>query len=207
MGTFVAAAQRAVSANISLPSGYRIDWGGQFELQQAANRRLLIVVPLTLLFVVCILYGLFNSVRDLFLILLNVPLALTGGVFALAYFGENVSVPSSVGFIALFGIALTDSVVLVSRFLQLQKDGHPLRDAVIAGCRSKFRPVLMTTITTALGLLPLVIATGTGSDVQRPLAIVVVGGLLSSTLLTLLAVPTLYLWISTDDCVRREEDA
>jgi len=202
VGTFVADAQEAIEANVTLPPGYRIDWGGQFELQQAANRRLAIVVPLTLLLVVCLLYGLFNSAKDLLLILLNVPLALTGGLFALAYFGENVSIPSSVGFIALFGIALTDSVVLISRFLHLQREGHPLSQAVIAGCRSKFRPVLMTTLTTALGLLPLVMATGTGSEVQRPLAIVVVGGLLSSTLLTLLAIPTLYLWISRESAAQ-----
>ena len=128
--------------------------------------------------------------------MLNVPLALVGGVFALGAFGEHVSIPSSIGFIALFGIALTDALVLISRFEGLRAQGMALREAVIAGCRSKFRPVLMTTFTTALGLLPLIIATGTGSEIQRPLAIVVVGGLTSSTLLTLIVIPTLYLWVS-----------
>ncbi|MHC4680575.1 MAG: efflux RND transporter permease subunit, partial [Planctomycetota bacterium] len=184
-GGFVAEAQKRVRDNVTLPPGYRMAWGGQFELQQAANKRLAVVVPITLLLVLVVLYGLFNSLKNVLLIMLNVPLALVGGVFALAAFGENVSIPSSIGFIALFGIALTDGLVLVSRFEGLRKQGRSLYPAVIAGCRSKFRPVLMTTLTTALGLLPLIIATGTGSEVQRPLAIVVVGGLTSSTLLTL----------------------
>ena len=114
---------------------------------------------------------------------------------ALAAFGENVSIPSSIGFIALFGIALTDGVVLLSRFERLKQQGVALREAVISGCRSKFRPVLMTTVTTALGLLPLIIATGTGSEVQRPLAIVVVFGLATSTIVTLFVVPAAYIWI------------
>jgi cobalt-zinc-cadmium resistance protein CzcA len=147
------------------------------------------------------LYALFNSVKNVFLVLLNVPLALTGGIFALAYFGENLSVPSSVGFIALFGIALTNSVVLVSQFVQLQTEGMGLQESVIRGCRSRLRAVLMTAVTTYAGLLPLVIATGVGSEVQRPLAIVVLGGLVSSTLLTLLAVPTLYVWMSNEEAV------
>ena len=196
-GGFVAEAQKLVQEKVTLPPGYRVAWGGQFELQQAANKRLAVVVPITLLLVLAALYGLFNSVKNVLLIMLNVPLALVGGVFALAAFGENVSIPSSIGFIALFGIALTDGLVLVSRFEGLQAQKQSLMEAVIAGCRSKFRPVLMTTLTTALGLLPLIIATGTGSEIQRPLAIVVVGGLTSSTLLTLIVIPTLYLWISS----------
>lgn len=200
-GSFVAEAQQAVAKAVNLPPGYRVVWGGQFELQQAANRRLGIVIPVTLLLVMCMLYALFNSVKNVFLVLLNVPLALTGGIFALAYFGENLSVPSSVGFIALFGIALTNSVVLVSQFVQLQTEGMGLQESVIRGCRSRLRAVLMTAVTTYAGLLPLVIATGVGSEVQRPLAIVVLGGLVSSTLLTLLAVPTLYVWMSNEEAV------
>ena len=195
-GGFVAEAQQKVLDGVTLPAGYRVVWGGQFELQQAASQRLAIVVPITLLLVLAMLYGLFNSVKNVLLIMLNIPLALVGGVFALAAFGENVSIPSSIGFIALFGIALTDGLVLVDRFERLREKGQSLFDAVIAGCRSKLRPVLMTTVTTALGLLPLIIASGTGSEVQRPLAIVVVGGLLSSTLLTLIVIPTFYLWMS-----------
>ncbi|MCK5173043.1 MAG: efflux RND transporter permease subunit, partial [Planctomycetes bacterium] len=141
-------------------------------------------------------YSLFNSFKNVLLIMLNIPLALVGGVFALALFKENLSIPSSIGFIALFGIALTDGLVLISRFEYLRSNGMALRESVIAGCASKLRPVLMTTITTALGLLPLVLTTGTGSEVQRPLAIVVVGGLMSSTLLTLIVIPTLYEWVT-----------
>jgi len=128
--------------------------------------------------------------------MLNIPLALVGGVFALALLGENISIPSSIGFIALFGIALTNGLILISRFEYLKREGLSLREAVIAGSLSRLRPVLMTTITTALGLLPLVITTGTGSEVQRPLAIVVIGGLVSSTLLTLIVIPTLYEWVN-----------
>jgi len=197
VGTFVREAQNVVEDADLLPPGYRIVWGGQFELQQAANRRLAIVVPITLVLVLCMLYGLFNSVRLAMLIMLNVPLALVGGILALAAFGENLSIPSSIGFIALFGIALTDGVVLVSRFEQLRKEGTQLLDAVISGCRSKFRPVLMTTVTTALGLLPLIIAAGTGSEVQRPLAIVVVFGLFTSTVVTLIVIPSVYIWMES----------
>jgi cobalt-zinc-cadmium resistance protein CzcA len=192
----VSEAQKLVAENVSLPAGYRLAWGGQFELHQAANRRLAVIIPVTLLFVLLMLYGLFNSFKDVFLIMLNIPLALMGGIFALALFRENMSIPASIGFIALFGIALTDGLVLISRFEYLRRGGLGLGDAVIAGCSSKFRPVLMTTITTALGLLPLVIATGTGSEIQKPLAVVVIGGLVSSTLLTLIVLPTLYEWIT-----------
>ncbi len=155
-------------------------------------KNLAIVIPITLFLVLIMLYGLFNSFKNVLLIMLNIPLSLVGGVFALALFKENFSIPSSIGFIALFGIALTDGLVLISRFEHLRAKGLELRQAVIEGCASKLRPVLMTTITTALGLLPLVITTGTGSEVQRPLAIVVIGGLVSSTLLTLIVIPTLY---------------
>jgi len=195
VGTFVRDAQDAVAKADVLPPGYRVAWGGQFELQQAANRRLAFVIPITLVLVLSMLYGLFGSMRATLLIMLNVPLALVGGVVALAAFGENVSIPSSIGFIALFGIALTDGVVLVSRFQRLREDGTELLAAVVSGCRSKFRPVLMTTVTTALGLLPLIVATGTGSEVQRPLAIVVVFGLATSTVVTLFVVPAAYIWM------------
>jgi len=194
-GTFVNDAQVAVGKAVSLPPGYRLSWGGQFELQEAANRRLAIVIPVTLVLVLSMLYGLFGYLRLAFLIMLNVPLALVGGVLALVAFGENISIPSSIGFIALFGIVLTDGVVLISRFERLRKQGADLRDAVISGCRSKFRPVLMTTVTTALGLLPLIIATGTGSEIQRPLALVVVFGLTTSTIVTLFIIPAAYIWI------------
>jgi len=182
--------------SVSFLPGYRLAWGGQFELQQAANKRLAVVMPVTLSLVLVMLYSLFNSFKNVLLIMLNIPLALVGGVFALALFRENVSIPSSIGFIALFGIALTNGLILISRFEYLKREGLSLREAIITGSLSRLRPVLMTTITTALGLLPLVITTGTGSEVQRPLAIVVIGGLVSSTLLTLIVIPTLYEWVT-----------
>ena len=150
------------------------------------------VIPLTLLLVMVMLYGLFNSFSNVVLVMLNIPLALVGGVISLAIFQENLSIPSSIGFIALFGIALTDGLVLISRFEHLKSKGYDLRKRVLAGCSSKLRPVLITTITTAVGLLPLIFSNSTGSEIQRPLAVVVVGGLFSSTLLTLIVIPTLY---------------
>ena len=191
-GGFVMEAQNIVEKGLSLPPGYRVAWGGAFELQQTANRRLMIVVPVTLLLVVMLLFGLFGSLKNVLLIVLNIPLALVGGVLSLACFGGTLSIPSSIGFIALFGIALTDGLVLISRFEGLRRGGMELQEAVIAGALSKLRPVVMTTITTALGLLPMILTTGVGSEVQRPLAIVVVGGLFSSTLLTLIVLPVLY---------------
>jgi cobalt-zinc-cadmium resistance protein CzcA len=195
-GGFVQEAQKKVAETVDFAPGYRLAWGGQFELQQAANKRLAVVIPITLFLVLVMLYSLFNSLKNVLLIMLNIPLALVGGVFALALCRENVSIPSSIGFIALFGIALTNGLILISRFEYLKREGLSLREAIITGSLSRLRPVLMTTITTALGLLPLVISTGTGSEVQRPLAIVVIGGLVSSTLLTLIVIPTLYEWVT-----------
>ncbi|MCF7958009.1 MAG: efflux RND transporter permease subunit, partial [Phycisphaerae bacterium] len=193
-GGFVEEAQNAVKQKISLDSGYSVVWGGQFELQQAANKRLMIIVPITIFLILIMLYSLFNSIWNVLLIMLNVPLALVGGVLFLGVFGENVSIPSSIGFIALFGIALTDGLVLISRFEYLRhKRGLSLEQAVVEGAVSKLRPVLMTTLTTSLGLLPLVLSNGVGSEIQRPLAIVVIGGLSSSTILTLIVLPALYL--------------
>jgi cobalt-zinc-cadmium resistance protein CzcA len=191
-GSFVDEAQLQIAEKVELPPGYHLAWGGQFELRQAANKRLLMVIPLTLLLVMVMLYGLFNSFSNVVLVMLNIPLALVGGVISLAIFQENLSIPSSIGFIALFGIALTDGLVLISRFEHLKSKGYDLRKRVLAGCSSKLRPVLITTITTAVGLLPLIFSSSTGSEIQRPLAVVVVGGLFSSTLLTLIVIPTLY---------------
>ena len=198
VGGFVEEAQEKVAAAVSLPPGYVLSWGGQFELHQAANRRLMVIVPITLFLVLTMLYGLFGSMKNIALITLNIPLAMVGGVFALWVAGANLSIPSSIGFIALFGIALTDGLVLISRFEYLGRQGFSLEDAVIQGSLSKLRPVLMTTLTTALGLLPLILTSGVGSEIQRPLAIVVVGGLTSSTLLTLIVLPALYVLVHTD---------
>jgi len=196
IGTFVADAQAAIEAEVELPTGYFTTWGGSFRLQQEANKRLAVVVPVTLLFICLLLYSSFNSLKNTALILLNIPLALVGGVLGLWLFGENLSVPASVGFIALFGIALENGMVLVTYLNQLVREGKPVNDASIEGASLRVRPVLMTAVTTALGLIPLLLATGTGSEVQRPLAIVVIGGLVTSTILTLLVIPALYKWFS-----------
>ncbi|MEW6487316.1 MAG: CusA/CzcA family heavy metal efflux RND transporter [Thermodesulfobacteriota bacterium] len=198
IGTFVADAQAAIDAEAKLPPGYLVEWGGQFELQQEANKRLALVVPITLLVVFLLLYSNFNSLKSSLLIILNIPLALVGGAVALWLTGQNLSVPASVGFIALFGIALQNGMVLVQYLNQLLRDGVPLAEACVEGACVRLRPVLMTAITTLLGLAPLLVSTGTGSEVQRPLATVVVGGLVTSTVLTLLVLPALYKWFAID---------
>jgi len=196
IGSFVAEAQRAIAAGVDLPSGYLVTWGGQFELQQQANRRLALVVPVTLFLIFVLLYATFNSLKSSSLILLNIPLALVGGVVALWISGQNLSVPASVGFIALFGIALENGMVLVTYLNQLVEGRMPVGEASTRGALLRLRPVLMTAMTTALGLVPLLLSSGTGSEVQRPLATVVIGGLVTSTILTLLVLPAIYRWFA-----------
>lgn len=196
IGSFVEEAQAKLDAAVDLPPGYLISWGGQYELQQEANRRLAVVVPVTLGLIALLIYMSFGSIKNTALILLNIPLALVGGIVALWMAGENLSVPSSIGFIALFGIALGNGMVLMTYLNQLYREGKPINEASIGGACLRVRPVLMTAGTTLLGLLPLLLATGTGSEVQRPLAIVVIGGLVSSTILTLLVIPALYKWFA-----------
>lgn len=198
IGSFVAEAQRAISQGVDLPAGYYINWGGQFQLQQAANSRLAVVVPITIVLIFLLLFASFNSVKNALLILLNIPLALVGGVVALWLSGQNLSVPASVGFIALFGVAVLNGVVLVAYMNQLLGEGYTVDQASIQGACLRLRPVLMTASVAILGLVPLLFATGTGSEVQRPLATVVVGGLLTSTILTLLVLPALYKWFAGD---------
>ena len=198
IGSFVEEAQKAIAAQVTLPAGYLVTWGGQFRLQQEANKRLMVVVPITLLMIFLLLFSSFNSLKNAILILLNIPLALMGGVVALWIAGENLSVPSSVGFIALFGIALGNGMVLVGYLNQLVSEGLAIDEAAIKGACQRIRPVLMTALTTALGLLPLLYSTGTGSEVQRPLATVVLGGLMTSTVLTLLVIPALYKWFAVE---------
>jgi cobalt-zinc-cadmium resistance protein CzcA len=196
MGSLVEEAQQRITSDVELPPGYLMTYGGQFELAQAANRRLMIVVPMTLLLIFAMLFASFNSLREALLIFLNIPLALVGGLAALLIAGQNLSVPSSVGFIALFGIAVLNGVVLVTYFNQLHRDhGLPIREAVERGALLRLRPVLMTALCAMLGLIPLLFATGPGSEVQRPLAVTVVGGLVTSTALTLLVLPVLYRWL------------
>lgn len=196
IGSFVAEGQAAIDAGVDLPPGYLVMWGGQFELQQQANKRLALVVPVTLLLIFVLLYASFNSLKSTTLILLNIPLALVGGVAALWISGQNLSVPSSVGFIALFGIALENGMVLVTYLNQLVRTGASVDEASVKGAMLRLRPVLMTASTTALGLVPLLLSSGTGSEVQRPLATVVIGGLVTSTFLTLLVLPAIYKWFA-----------
>ena len=194
LGGFVAEAQRAIAANVELPPGYRIVWGGQFENQRRAMKRLALIVPITIGLIYLLLFSSFNSLRQAGLIVLNVPFALIGGIVALFVSRQYLSVPASVGFIALFGVAVLNGVVLVSYINSLRQEGLGLRDAVYQGTLLRLRPVLMTATVAILGLLPLLFSTGAGSEVQRPLATVVVGGLITSTALTLLLLPTLYGW-------------
>lgn len=196
IGSFVAEAREGIADNIDLPAGYFVNWGGQFELQQQANQRLAVVIPITLALITFLLYMNFKTFSSTLLILLNIPLALVGGVVALWLGGLNLSVPASVGFIALFGIALENGMVLVTYINQLVKSGIPVETAAVRGACLRLRPVLMTATTTALGLIPLLLSSGTGSEVQKPLAVVVIGGLVSSTLLTLLVLPSLYKWFA-----------
>jgi cobalt-zinc-cadmium resistance protein CzcA len=196
IGSFVAEAQETIDAKVKLPPGYFVSWGGQFELQQEANKRLKLVIPVTLLIVFLLLFSTFNSLKNSLLILLNIPLALVGGVAGLWLTGQNLSVPASVGFIALFGIALANGMVLVTYINQLLRDGVSTVKACIDGACLRLRPVLMTASAAGLGLVPMVLSSGTGSEVQRPLATVVIGGLVTSTALTLLVIPSLYKWFA-----------
>ena len=196
IGSFVAEAQALTDAELQLAPGYRLVWGGQFELQQQANARFAVVIPITLAIVFLILLMTFGRAKSAILILLNIPLALTGGALALWLTGLPVSVPATVGFIALFGIALGNGMVLVSFMDDFARAGRDRNTLALDAARLRARPVLMTAMTTALGLTPLLFATGVGAEVQRPLATVVIGGLVSSTLLTLLVLPALHRWFA-----------
>ena len=196
IGSYVADAQQSVASQLDLPAGYRVEWGGQFELQQEANARFAVVIPITLGIVFLILLLTFGRMKSAILILLNIPLALTGGVMALWIAGLPISVPATVGFIALFGIALGNGMVLVSFMDDFAREGRGRDELAVEAAGLRARPVLMTALTTALGLAPLLFASGVGAEVQRPLATVVMGGLVSSTVLTLLVLPALHRWFA-----------
>jgi cobalt-zinc-cadmium resistance protein CzcA len=196
MGSVVADIREIIAKKVNLPSGYSISIGGQFESQQRAQKRLAIVVPLSLGLIALLLYFAFGSVGQAMLILVNVPLAVIGGVFSLYLSNQYLSVPSSVGFITLFGVAVLNGVVMVESINQRIKDGLDTSKAVFDGATSRLRPVLMTAITSALGLIPMLMSSGVGAEIQRPLASVIVGGLITATLLTLFVLPVLYSWFS-----------
>ncbi|MGB2255713.1 MAG: efflux RND transporter permease subunit, partial [Spongiibacter marinus] len=189
---FVDEAKTAIAAQLSLPEGYSLMWGGQFENQQRAAARLGLVVPVALGLIALLLFITFGSLKQTLIILSNIPFALTGGVVALWLTGEFLSVPASVGFIALLGIAVMNGVVMMSYFNQLRAKGLDIQTVVTEGAVRRLRPVMMTATTCALGLVPLLLASGPGSEIQKPLAIVVIGGLTSSTLLTLFLLPIIY---------------
>ncbi len=196
MGSMVNELRQRIGTEVQLPPGYSVVFGGQFENQQRAQARLMIVVPISLGLIFLLLYFAFGSVGQALLIMVNVPLALIGGIAALFLTGTYLSVPGSIGFIALFGVAVLNGVVMVNAINQFLSLGHTVDEAIEAGALSRLRPVLMTASIAALGLIPLLLSSGVGSEVQRPLATVVVGGLVTSTLLTLVVLPTAYTWFS-----------
>ena len=196
MGSVVADIRQAIAEQVDLPTGYSIDIGGQFENQQRAQKRLALVVPVSLGLIALLLYFAFASVGQAMLILVNVPLAVIGGVFSLWISGQYLSVPSSVGFITLFGVAVLNGVVMVESINQRIADGLKVSDAVFDGAVSRLRPVLMTAITSALGLIPMLLSNGVGAEIQKPLASVIVGGLVTATFLTLFVLPVLFAWFS-----------
>jgi len=192
LGSFVADAQRAVAERVKLPAGYWIGWGGQFEQLVSATQRLAIVVPVALLLVFLLLFMSLGSAADAALVFSGVPLALTGGIAALWLRDIPLSISAGVGFIALSGVAVLNGLVIIAVIQRLRAEGRPLVEAVREGALMRLRPVLMTALVASLGFVPMAIATGAGAEVQRPLATVVIGGIISSTILTLLVLPALY---------------
>jgi len=192
---FVQDAEAAIKQQVKLPPGYWIEWGGAFENQQRALAKLALIVPITIFFIFVLLYTAFNSVKYAALILANVPFATIGGLLALFVTGQYLSVPSAIGFIAVFGVAMLNGIVLVNFLNELREKGLSVREAVVQGTALRLRPVLMTASVAILGLVPMLLSSGVGAETQRPLATVVVGGLISSTLLTLILLPVLYEWL------------
>ena len=194
IGSFVAEARQKIRSQVNLPPGYYLTWGGQFENQQRAMQRLMIIGPVSIGMILLLLYFTFRSIRLAILVISNLPFALIGGVFSLFISGQYLSVPASVGFIVLFGVAVLNGLVLVSRIAQLHNEGMTLDEAIWKGATDRLRPVLMTASIAITSLIPMLLASGTGSEIQKPLATVVIGGLASSTLLTLLITPSVYSW-------------
>lgn len=206
IGTYVSNLRETINQNVDIPAGYFLQYGGTFENQQRAMNHLYIVVPISLLIIIGLLYMMFGKFRFTLLIFLNLPMALSGGIFMLWMRGLYLSVSASIGFVALFGVAVLNGIVLVSHLNDLRKEGKDLKTAVIQGASDRLRPVLMTALVASLGFIPMAFNTGPGSEVQRPLASVVVGGLVTATLLTLLVLPTIYHWMEKGkELVSKEE--
>jgi len=198
LGSTVEEAIAKVNRQVKLPTGYRIDWAGEYASQQRAQRRLAIVIPLTLIVIFMILYSMFGSMKWAGLILVTVAMAPIGGVLALLLTGTNFSVSSGIGFLALFGVSVQTGVIMVEYINQLRSRGHTILDAVKDGAQQRFRPILMTMLVASLGLVPAAISHGIGSDSQRPFAIVIVGGLMAVLALSIFLLPCLYVWIARD---------
>jgi cobalt-zinc-cadmium resistance protein CzcA len=194
LGGFVAEARDTIARDIELPAGYWLDYGGTFEQLESASARLALLVPLTLALIFGLLFATFHSARDALLVFSSVPLALVGGVAALALRGMPLSITAGVGFITLSGVAVLTGVIVVTAFRDLLREGRALEEAVIQGALLRLRPVTMIGLVASLGFLPMALNTGTGAEVQRPLATVVIGGVLSATVLSLLVLPALYRW-------------
>jgi cobalt-zinc-cadmium resistance protein CzcA len=192
LGSFVAEVRSKLSQQLQLPPGYFLEYGGQFENQERATRRLTLVIPAVLGIILVLLYVMFASIKQSLLVVLNVPFAFVGGIAALWIRQMNLNLSASVGFIALFGVAVLNGVVLVTSINQLRSQGLPMHEAVVTGAKRRLRPVLMTALVASLGFVPMALATSTGAEVQRPLATVVIGGLFSSTILTLFLLPLFY---------------
>lgn len=197
IGTYVSNLDRAIRAQAQIPAGYFIEYGGAFENQQRAMRHLFLVVPLSLFIITMLMYINFGNIRYVLLILINLPFALSGGLFALWIRGMYISVTAGIGFVALFGVAVLNGIVLVSHINSLRANGMGLKLSTVRGAADRLRPVLMTALVASLGFIPMAVNTGPGSEVQRPLATVVIGGLVTATLLTLFVLPMLYKWMET----------
>jgi cobalt-zinc-cadmium resistance protein CzcA len=195
LGGYVADVQEAIDADVALPAGVFLTYGGQFENQERAMRRLRLVVPLSIALIALFLYGSLQSWPLALLVLVNLPFAAVGGVLALWVRGLHLSVSASIGFVALFGVAVLNGLVLLSTVQRLRREGLEAGDAAIVGARERLRPVLMTALVASIGFIPVAVSHGVGAEVQRPLATVVIGGLVTSTLLTLFVLPTLYAWL------------
>ena len=206
MGGLVAEAQKIVNKEVKLPEGYNIAWSGQFESQQRAMNRLMFITPLSILLILILLFADFGSIKNAFLILVTIPLAAIGGILGLFFTQTHLSVSAAVGFIALSGVSVQNGIILVSVFNRLRQEGHELTIAIVRGVKERLRPVVMTALLASMGLLPAAFSSGTGSETQKPFAVVIVFGMISALVLTLIVLPTLYGWIEEDPKKRQKEE-
>jgi cobalt-zinc-cadmium resistance protein CzcA len=198
LGSTVEEAMRRVQGQVKLPEGYKLDWAGEYESQKRSERRLMIVLPITVLVIFVILYSMFNSPKWAVLVLANVAMAPLGGLLALLITREHLSVSSGVGFLALFGVSVQVGVIMVEYINHLRSQGNSIEDAAVEGAILRLRPIMMTMLVAILGLLPAALSRGIGSDSQRPFAIVIVGGLMATLFISIYLLPTMYAWIARD---------